>query len=996
MRLILLFAVLSLFANELVAQHIHYDVFTAIQKNPNQYHAVYVTLKDFPNLEEMRSDALRRRMHPVDRAQMVKEVLQETANRSQRPFMEKLLAISPAVDMASLRELWVCNGVYVRIKGSAIEEISKWPEVEGIYPEVIAETQHQVSAQAAMVAPNGSEPGLRAIGAQEMWKMGYTGYGTKAVIFDSGEDWNHPAIKEQFYGLYVPVDKAWSAPSSNPFDVGGHGTHVTGTICGLDRLRNDTIGVAFNAMWIGAPVQFGNSAPQPLPVLDFLANMQFSIDPNGDGTDLPDVINNSWSGGGFTDCTGNSAFSRTIRTAEASGIAVVWAAGNQGPDFSTVRGYQTNNYNLLTGFSVGATSPISPYIIADFSSRGPSLCGGDGALATKPEVSAPGVNIRSCVLNGAYSNFQGTSMASPHVAGAVLLLKEAYPYLSGEEILMALYDSAIDLGEPGEDNAYGRGFINLPAAFNYLKNQGFDPVPPRVPTIDALVVGVQTASGRDCNRSISLDLVVENSGLEPLRSMDISAIVQLAQQECVQTIRWEGELAPGARETIALDLKNCDQFTTNGYYRNGVYEISIDVQLDENIMDERPLNNRTRMELRISGDRPMTVATEGLDVTAACRNTSVILEAHYDGPGQIEWYDRPDGTQPLHIGPRFETTVLGKEARYYPRPEIRGIGMKNYTEGEFSSIAPETGETMYFDVHEYLVLRSVTVYGSRQGVFSCKVCDPNGNCTQFSRVIRAGANIIPIQVNLTPGANWSIVNSGQATPYYTVSDVRFPYHYENLLTIKGTNHPENAYLYFYDWNIAFSNPCPVNPVRVEMLPVLNSPVVEISAPDTLILQSINEFNPGLTIEYASEWTMDFGDGYVVSDERFPSHKYQEAGNYMLKLTARSNEGCMHIVRKPITVLDDAPSSAPELSGMEQAQVIYPNPGADFFWLDSQEAGGIVDAIINVQNALGQTVLTKRVSGALPLQIETTALVSGLYRVHVMSGNAGKTFIWVKS
>jgi subtilisin family serine protease len=996
MKFSLLLTVFSLFTVVLSGQNLHYDVYLASKNAPDQFHSVYVVLKEFPNLEAMRSSANKSRMAPEARAAQIKEVLQSVADQSQAPVLERLQSLSEAVDMASIRTLWVCNGIYLRIKGSHLEAISRWPEVEGIYPEVTAETQHQESAQAVSMAPNGSEPGLRAIGAQEMWRMGYTGYGTKAVIFDSGEDWNHPAIKEQFYGLYVPVERAWSAPASNPFDVGGHGTHVTGTICGLDRLRNDTIGVAFNAMWIGAPVQFGNSPPQPLPVLDFLSNMQFSIDPNGDGTDLPDVINNSWSGGNFTDCAGNSAFARTIRTAEASGIAVVWAAGNQGPDFSTVRGYQTNNYDLLTGFSVGATSPIAPYGIADFSSRGPSLCGQDGALGIKPEVSAPGVNIRSCVLNGAYANFQGTSMASPHVAGAVLLLKEAFPFLAGEEILMALYDSAIDLGEAGEDNLYGRGFISLPAAFQYLKDQGYVPVPPQVPTNDVIVVGVQTASGRDCNRSISLDVVVENAGTTPVYQLDISAQVQYGQQTCNQPIVWQGELAPGERDTIAVDINACDDFIQGGYYLNGLYEIRIDVQMESSVSDDRPLNNRSRMELKVSSDRPMTVTTEGLDVTAACRNTSIVLEAHYDGPGQIEWYDREDALQPVHVGPRFQTPVIGKEARFYPKPVIRGIGMRDYTEGDYSTEEPAQGEAIYFDVHEYIILRTVTVYASRQGVFGCKVCDPNGNCTQISRVIRTGANIIPINVTMTPGENWSIAKTSQQTPYYNVGGVSFPYHYDNLLTLKYSDHPDNAYLYFYDWNIAFSNPCPVEPVRIDMLPVLNSPAVIIDAPDTLFLEGSSDFTPALTIDYANSWAFEFGDGNVVYDERFPSNRYLNSGVYTLKLTARSPEGCMHVVTRPITVLESTLNSRDESDPMPEAMTLYPNPGRGFFTLEwmGTAVGQPMDVLVS--NSLGQTVYRRSISSdAAQLQVEAGSFAPGVYRVSVQSGSQSRHFLWVK-
>ncbi|MCB0564096.1 MAG: S8 family serine peptidase, partial [Phaeodactylibacter sp.] len=80
-------------------------------------------------------------------------------------------------------------------------------------------------------------------------------------------------------------------------------------------------------------------------------------------------------------------------------------------------------------------------------------------------------SIRSCLAGGGYASWDGTSMAAPHVTGAVLLLKEAFPYLPGEELMLALYFSCTDLGAPGEDNNYGMGLINVPAAYQYLIDQ---------------------------------------------------------------------------------------------------------------------------------------------------------------------------------------------------------------------------------------------------------------------------------------------------------------------------------------------------------------------------------------------------------------------------------------------------------------------------------------------------------------------------------------------
>jgi subtilisin family serine protease len=75
----------------------------------------------------------------------------------------------------------------------------------------------------------------------------------------------------------------------------------------------------------------------------------------------------------------------------------------------------------------------------------------------KPEVSAPGVSVCSASGHDGYAMLSGTSMACPHVSGVLLLLKEAFPYLGAYELKYAIYKTASDLGDPGEDNIYGNG-----------------------------------------------------------------------------------------------------------------------------------------------------------------------------------------------------------------------------------------------------------------------------------------------------------------------------------------------------------------------------------------------------------------------------------------------------------------------------------------------------------------------------------------------------------
>jgi bacillopeptidase F len=197
---------------------------------------------------------------------------------------------------------------------------------------------------------------------------------------------------------------------------------------------------------------------------------QWFADPDGDPStidDVPDAVQNSWGivagpwgDPPYTEC--DERWWDAIDHCEAAGVVVTWSAGNEGPWARSLRSPADRASTPYTVFSVGAVDATNfgyPYPIADFSSRGPSDCG--GPYETKPEVSAPGVDVYSCVRTGGYQGgWSGTSMAGPHVAGVVALMREAHPDLTVNQIKEILMATAHDFGEMGDDNNYGRGFID--------------------------------------------------------------------------------------------------------------------------------------------------------------------------------------------------------------------------------------------------------------------------------------------------------------------------------------------------------------------------------------------------------------------------------------------------------------------------------------------------------------------------------------------------------
>lgn len=197
-----------------------------------------------------------------------------------------------------------------------------------------------------------------------------------------------------------------------------------------------------------------------------------------------------------------------IDNCEAAGAAVVFAAGNEGPGPQTLRipaNRITTPYNC---FSVGAIDGnYDHYPIAGFSSRGPSQCDGQ---TIKPEVVAPGLNVRSSVPNGGYQGgWSGTSMACPHVAGAIALLRQVNPNATVDTIKWALMESAQDLGSEGEDNAYGFGIINILHAMELIPDIDAPYVFP-----NAVYVEETNDDYPDPGETIDLYVRLANSGLD--------------------------------------------------------------------------------------------------------------------------------------------------------------------------------------------------------------------------------------------------------------------------------------------------------------------------------------------------------------------------------------------------------------------------------------------------------------------------------------------------
>ncbi len=404
------------------------------------------------------------RMDWKARGRFVYDALRATAQASQAHA--KQILDSAGVEYVSF---FADNSLYVRggsaSLAKALADIAEVAAVTkpGTYEIVAPIIDESVSAEPQAVGDLAW--GIVDTKADQFWQSYGTGQGTIVANIDTGVQWNHPALAGAYKCGSDPADPAcWSDPSNicgagGACDNNGHGTHVMGTMVG----DNDTslqwrAGMAPGATWIACKGCESNSCS------DFALNScaDWIIAPGGDPDNRPHVVNNSWGGGG-----GSNWYLSKVNAWRAAGIFPAFSAGNNGPSCGSMG--SPGDYQE----SFASAAHDSTGLIASFSSRGPSAFG--YTPYTKPNISAPGVNVCSSVpTNGWSCGYSGTSMASPHTAGAVALLWACSPELAGniDLTIQALQSTAEEAtattcGAPpsGQGNyTYGYGRLDVLAA----------------------------------------------------------------------------------------------------------------------------------------------------------------------------------------------------------------------------------------------------------------------------------------------------------------------------------------------------------------------------------------------------------------------------------------------------------------------------------------------------------------------------------------------------
>lgn len=441
----------------------------------------------------------------TEKGRWVYDTLRTHAQRTQAP----VLALLRAQD-AAYRPFWVVNMVWVQGDVSLMHTLAQRPDVARIAgnPAIALDTAEMTLRQPTTTT--GVEWNIAKVNAPALWAQGITGEGIVVGGQDTGYAWEHPALKAQYRGwdgTTATHDYNWhdaihvnhpntgagnpcgfDAPA--PCDDHGHGTHTMGTMIGSDTpdtpaTATNAVGMAPGASWISCRNMeegWGSPASYTECYEWFIAPYPVGGDPlqNGDPSKAPHVINNSWSCPTYEGCDAESL--RTVtENVRAAGIVTVHSAGNTGSSCSSIT---TPSAIYDESFTVGNTT--STDAISGSSSRGPVLADGSGRM--KPDIAAPGTNIRSTHLGNGYTTMSGTSMAGPHVAGLVALLLQARPDLIGnvDAIEQAIQDSAVPLtttqGCGGDassavpNNVFGWGRIDALAMYELVTYRMYLPV----------------------------------------------------------------------------------------------------------------------------------------------------------------------------------------------------------------------------------------------------------------------------------------------------------------------------------------------------------------------------------------------------------------------------------------------------------------------------------------------------------------------------------------
>ncbi|MFJ7934672.1 S8 family serine peptidase [Sporosarcina sp. NPDC096371] len=408
----------------------------------------------------------------MQRSAVVSE-LKATSLVSQQNVKQYLDLQVKAGNANDITSYYIVNGMAVTATKEVAEKVATFAEVEKVLPNETRELYTTKTANAVTPVSQVAnvEWNIERVNAPQVWDMGIDGSGIVVASIDTGVQWNHPALKEKYRGYNAATGEVnhnfnWfdaTRGQAAAYDDNGHGTHVTGTMVGSEPNGSNQIGVAPGAKWIAVKAFTAAGGTDR----DLLAAAQWILAPtDADGNarvDLaPDIVNNSWGGGAGLD----EWYRDVVKNWRAAQIFPEFSAGNTTATNPGGPGSVASPGNYPESFATGATDINNK--VWSSSLRGPSPY-----AEIKPDISAPGVNIRSSVPGSGYEGgWNGTSMAGPAVSAVAALLLQVNANLTVDEIEQILLETATprtDSEYPQTPNhGYGYGLVDAYAAVSSI------------------------------------------------------------------------------------------------------------------------------------------------------------------------------------------------------------------------------------------------------------------------------------------------------------------------------------------------------------------------------------------------------------------------------------------------------------------------------------------------------------------------------------------------
>ena len=379
------------------------------------------------------------------------------------------------------------NGVFMRVPQHMVESIAQLPEVFSVMPNVEVAIELPASTEDEFGSDDFMREAVKLFNVDMIHNMlGFTGQGIRVAVLDTGIDYTHPRF-QPYQDPETGRIRGWNYmyDTDDIMDAHGHGTHVSGSVIALApdvELWHFQVMDTGGFATLGSVVSGIEAAHQHVDVMNLSLGQW--------GTDHPFF-----------------PWSVAVNLAMLDGTVVIVAAGNEGPNASSLRspGAACLAISVASG-TLGGRNDFGD-TISIWSSQGPV----SRIRHIKPDITAPGEGIVSTFLNGSYEVASGTSMAAPHIAGVAALLLEAFPTAAPYEIKARMMNTARPLADLEDPTVFatGAGFVDPIRA---LTHEAFATVRHDIPWLD----GEERTWRQETMASLSFGRVVGQSVSDPM------------------------------------------------------------------------------------------------------------------------------------------------------------------------------------------------------------------------------------------------------------------------------------------------------------------------------------------------------------------------------------------------------------------------------------------------------------------------------------------------